>query len=148
MKNDGFTMVELMLVLVVLLVLSTLVYANLNGFAVKSRRTEAQVALLELMQEQERHFTRHNTYVAFAADSQFEDARRFKWFSGSDAASSGYELRGQACAGQAIKRCIELLALPGTARVDANFKDPQCQTLSLNSEGRHLASGPDPKCWP
>lgn len=148
MKSHGFTMVELMVVLVVLLVLSSVAYANLNGFALKSRRIEAQVALLELMQQQERHFSRHNTYVAFSADSPDAEALRLKWFSGRDAASSGYELRGQACPGQAIERCIELLAVPGTARVDFNFKDPQCETLSLNSEGRHQASGSEQKCWP
>ena len=111
-------------------------------------RIDAQVALLELMQEQERHFSRHNSYLAFSADSQDEDARRFKWFSGRDAAGSAYELRGQACPGQTLQRCIELLALPGTARVDAHFKDPECETLSLTSDGQHRASGREQKCWP
>ncbi len=148
MKTDGFTLIELMLVVVMLLVLSTVAYANLSAYAVKARRIEAQVALLELMQEQERHFSRHNTYVAFSADAHDGDAGRFRWFSGGDAASSAYELRGQACSGKPLGRCIELLALPGTARVDANFRDPLCETLSLTSEGVHRASGSGQQCWP
>lgn len=148
MKSQGFTLVELMVALVVLLLLSTVAYANLNGFVVKSRRIEAQVALLELMQEQERHFSRHNTYVAFSADSADPDAKRFKWFSGADARASAYELRGQACPGQPIERCIELLAVPGTARVDTSFHDPECETLSLSSTGEHRAGGPARACWP
>jgi len=148
MKSHGFSMIELMVALVVLLLLSTIAYANLGSYVVKSRRVEAQVALLELMQEQERHYSRHHTYVAFSADSADPDARRFKWFSGSAAATSAYELRGQACRDAPISRCIELLAIPGSARVYAGFSDIECGTLSLDSAGRQGASGAGAKCWP
>ncbi|MES2900599.1 MAG: type IV pilin protein [Pseudomonadota bacterium] len=148
MKIHGFTLIELMVALVVLLLLSTIAYANLGSFVIKSRRIEAQVALLELMQEQERHFSRHRSYVAFAAGAADPDAQRFKWFSGDAPGASAYELRGQACPGAEITHCIELLAIPGTTRVNASFADIECGTLSLDSTGRHGASGVGTKCWP
>lgn len=144
----GFTLIELLTVLAITLVLVTLVYPGYATYVIKARRVEAQAALLELMQKQERYFTQNNTYMAFSADASEPDAKRFRWWSGSTAASSGYELRGEACPDQPISRCIAIKAVPGTARVDSGFRDAACQTLTLTSTGVHAAQGPGPRCWP
>jgi type IV pilus assembly protein PilE len=104
--------------------------------------------LLDAMQQQERFYSMHNTYVAFSAGAEDEDARRFKWWSGAAAQNSAYELRGEACAGRDIRQCIEIKALPGTARVDPAFRDPECGTLGVDSIGQRRASGTSPRCWP
>lgn len=147
-RAGGFTLIELLTVLAITLVLLAIVYPGYATYVVKARRVEAQAALLELMQKQERYFTQHNTYVAFSADALAPEAKRFRWWSGADAASSGYELRGEACPLQPINRCIAIKAVPGTDRVDASFRDASCQTLTLTSTGAHSADGPDPRCWP
>jgi type IV pilus assembly protein PilE len=101
-----------------------------------------------LMQQQERYFSENNTYLAFAAGASDPAARRFQWWSGSSAASSAYELAGQACEGQAIAACIELRATPGTEKVDSHFRDAACGSLSLSSDGTHKAGGRAEHCWP
>ena len=148
MSQRGFTLVEILAVVAIIGVLVAIAYPNYASFMVKARRTEAQAALLAIMQDQERYFTRHNTYLAFSADSAAGDAARFKWWSGSSAAASAYEVRGQACADQPIERCIALQAIPGTERVDRGFRDADCQTLTLTSAGAQLASGAAKGCWP
>lgn len=145
MKQRGFTMVELMAVLVIFLLLAALAYPSLVAYVIKARRIEGQVALLDTLQKQERYFSQHNTYLAFSADS---GEQLFKWYSGSKPRVSAYELRGEACPGQSIRQCIDVKAIPGTGKVDAAFADPACETLSLNSAGQHRASGTDEKCWP
>lgn len=148
MTPRGFSLIELMITLAVLAVLAALAYVNLSSYVVRARRVEAQVALLETMQEQERHFTRHHTYVAFSADNPDPDARRFRWHLGNQPAGSAYELQGQACAGQPITLCIELRAVPGSRRVNPDFRDAECGTLTMDSAGRLGAGGPGRKCWP
>jgi type IV pilus assembly protein PilE len=144
----GFTLVEILVVLAAVGILASIAYPTYGSYLVKGRRAEAQAALLELMQKQERYYTEHNTYVAFSADAAANPEQLFKWFSGSAAATSAYELSGKACPGQTLSRCIELFAVPGTSRVDGHFRDGECQTLTLDSEGAQGATGAAPRCWP
>ncbi|HEU4374156.1 MAG TPA: type IV pilin protein [Telluria sp.] len=147
-RGSGFTLVEVSIVAAILAVLAAIAYPSYAGYVTKSRRIEGQIALIEAVQQQERFYTRYNTYAAFSSDSTDEQARRFKWWSGSVAARSAYELRAHACPGADLSQCVEVQAFPGTAKVDAGFRDADCQTLSLNSAGDHAASGPFARCWP
>lgn len=143
----GFTLVEVLVVLAVLGILAAIAYPSYASYMVKGRRVEAQAALLELMQVQERYYTEHNTYLAFSADTPGNGGQAFKWYSGNSAANSAYELSGKACTGKTLASCIELSAVPGTPKVDARFRDSDCQTLTLDSEGSQGASGSAERCW-
>ncbi len=147
MSARGFTLIELMVALAVAGLVAAVAYPSYQLQVVRTRRTEAQVALQALMQQQERFFTRHNRYIAFDADATDPDARLFQWWSGKDAASSAYQIEGRACDGEDIADCIQLIASPGTARVDGRFKDSACEQLILTSTGLHLATGAAPRCW-
>lgn len=147
-RGHGFTLAELLVVLAIIAILTAIAYPSLTAHLIRARRTEAQVALLEAMQKQERYFSTHNTYLAFSSDNAEPEAQRFKWYSGADAASSAYELAGNACPGQVLSSCIMLTAIPGSARVNTAFKDADCQTLTLDSEGTQTASGSGKGCWP
>ncbi|MDP3672209.1 MAG: type IV pilin protein [Telluria sp.] len=147
-RSAGFTLVEVLIVLAIVTVLAALTYPSFAGYITKTRRIEGQIALLEIMQQQERFYSQNNSYIAFSSSSTDPDQKRFKWWSGSIAPKSAYELRGRACPGREIVQCIEIQALPGTELVDANFKDSECEMLTLNSAGEHTASGTSGKCWP
>lgn len=148
MRNTcGFTLIELLIVVALALLLSAAAYPAYTEFAVRARRTEAQAALYLLMQQQERYYSRHGTYLAFSADATDDDAREFRWWSGSKAASSAYELEGKACDDEPIRNCVQLVARPGTERVDGTFRDDACGSLILTSTGLRLATGLLAKCW-
>jgi type IV pilus assembly protein PilE len=147
-RSRAFTLIELLAVLVIVMILSALVYPNYTSYVIKSRRLEAQVALLDNLQRQERYYSQHNSYLAFSAESSGDDEGRFKWWSGSSAKDSAYELSGRACPGSSLSACIELHATPGTFRVNPKFRDPECQTLTLVSTGEHRAGGTSSRCWP
>lgn len=146
--SRGFTLTEVLAVLAILGILAAIAYPAYARQIVKARRVEAQLALMDAMQRQEQHRALHHSYIAFSIDDEEPDAQQFDRWSGSNASASAYELDGYACAGQDIAQCIELRARPGTANVDADFSDPECGTLTLDSSGRQGASGPSASCWP
>lgn len=143
----GFTLVELMVVVAVAGALAAVAYPGYRQHVVRAKRVEGQVALQALMQQQERYFTQNNRYIAFDAGSSSAEARLFRWWSGGSAATSAYEIEGRACDGEEIADCVQLIATPGTARVDGRYRDPACDRLILTSTGLHLASGPATRCW-
>lgn len=147
-RNAAFTLLEVMVVLVIVAILAALAYPSYTAYMIKARRAEAQVALLEAMQHQERYFSLNNTYLAFSADASGTDERRFPWWLGASPPRSAYELSGSACKDLTLQSCIELRAVPGTTRVDSNFRDAECETLTINSAGQHGASGKRAGCWP
>jgi len=108
--------------------------------------------LLQLMQQQERYYSQNNSYLLFSAASTDSASRQFQWWSGDgpegSAGRSAYEIEAVACAGMQINQCVLLRALPGTHRVDPQFRDPDCGVLSLNSAGVRASSGPAAHCWP
>jgi type IV pilus assembly protein PilE len=148
MKRHGFTLVELLVVVAIVGILSAMAYPNYARYVAKTRRVEAQLALVDAMQKQEQYRALHHTYVAFSAASVDTDSREFHWWLGSQPETSAYELDGRACEGQEISQCIALRAQPGTEKVDSRFSDPDCGVLSLDSTGAQGASGDAPRCWP
>lgn len=142
----GFTLVEVMIVLVILAVLGAMAYPTYAGYIRKTRRIEAQLVLLQAMQQEERHFTQHRRYKAFSALDG--SSGPFRWWSGSTAAASAYEIDAYPCPNSTLAACIVLRARPGTERVDGRFRDPECATLTRDSAGRQTSSGTLDGCWP
>jgi type IV pilus assembly protein PilE len=147
----GFTLVEMMIVMAIVVILAALAWPNYSRQTVRVKRVEGQVALVEAMQQQERFQSQHNRYVAFSSSATEDEAQAFHWWSGHDPASSAYELDAHACADAPLAECVEIRARPGTAKVDGRFRDPDCGTLTLDSLGRQgaePAAGTDVRCWP
>lgn len=144
-RRRGFTMIELMAALAIIAILSAIAYPSYRESIRKGKRAEAQAALMQLMQQQERYYSHHNGYIAFSSVSTGEAEKKFKWFSGNSAVGSAYEISGSACPDDSIENCVLLTARPGTSRVDPGYTDPQCGTLTVDSTG---AKGADSAhCW-
>lgn len=147
-RRTGFTLIEVLAVLAILSILAALAYPSYGEQMVKARRTEAQLALLDAMARQEQYRALHHRYLAFSAESTDVPGPGFRWWVGGSAASSAYELDARACDGQDIAHCVVVRARPGTVRVDARFSDPDCGTLSLDSNGAQSSAGASARCWP
>jgi type IV pilus assembly protein PilE len=146
----GFTLIEMLVVLAILSILASVAYPSYTKYLVRTRRTEGQIALIEAMQQQERYHQQHNSYAAFSSGDNGDgnaEAQGFRWWSGASAAVSVYELDAHACAGQDLADCVEVRATPGTSKVDARFRDPECGALTLDSLGVHASEGAG-RCWP
>ncbi len=143
--EHGFTMVELMTVLIIAAILAAIALPSYQESVLKARRTEARAALLKTMQQQERYYALHTTYVVFSSASTDAEAKRFNWFSGENAVASFYEISAQACNGKTIRDCVLLIAQPGTDKVHPSYRDPVCGALSLSSSGEKSAA--TDRCW-
>ena len=62
MKIHGFTLIELMIVVVVIGILAAIAIPSYQQYVEKTRRADAQSGLLQAAQALERCFTRTNTY--------------------------------------------------------------------------------------
>jgi type IV pilus assembly protein PilE len=141
----GFSLIEVMIVVAIVCIIATIGYPSYQESVRKAKRAEGRAALMQLMQQQERYYSQHSSYVAFSFGSVNPNADQFRWHSGDSAKKSAYEIHGEACAGESIANCVVLTARPGTANVDTGYTDPRCRRLMLSSTGRKTADGND--CW-
>ncbi len=65
-KTKGFTLVELMIVVVVIGIISSIAYPSYQDSVRKSKRAEAKAALLQVSAEFERCFTMNGQYTTVA----------------------------------------------------------------------------------
>lgn len=64
-RNRGFTLVELMITVAIVGILAAIAYPSYVRYVIRSNRTDAQKALLQMAQEAERFFTQTNAYDGF-----------------------------------------------------------------------------------
>jgi type IV pilus assembly protein PilE len=134
-REAGFTLIELMIVVVIIAVLAGIAYASYQNQVVNSRRSAAAVCLQEKAQLLERFYTTNMTYVGFPEASLTNacnaDLEPFYAFGRSGALAA---------------KSFQLQAAPEGMQQ----RDTKCATLSLNSQGVQGESGTASsasECW-
>lgn len=119
----GFTLIELMIVVVIIGILAAFAYPAYQDSVTKSRRSDGVSMINQVLQAQERYFTENMTYSTDLTDLGYGTA-------GNVASQEGfYQVSAAVCgAGIAINSCVLVTAVPqGLQAGDGN--------LSLNSRG-------------
>lgn len=142
-KRGGHTLIEVLIALGILAVLGTAAMQGWQNLVRRQQRAEGRAALLAVLQQQERHFSRYGRYRIFDAAAP----GAFQWHSGPTPANSAYAISAVACPGEALTRCVTAVAHPGTERVNSAYADPACGVLRLDSRGRQQADGGVKACW-
>lgn len=133
----GFTLVELMIVVVIIAILVGIAYPLYTEQVRKAHRADGKSALMEIMQAEERYRTTEFTYttdldgdLGYSSDPVESD-------------ESYYQVAAAACAGD-IRVCVQLTATP----INAQSGD-KCGNLTLDSRGNKGRSGSAPmdQCW-
>jgi len=139
-KRNGFTLIELMIVVLIIAVLAAIAIPAYQNYITRAARTKATRALMNLAGMEERFFYSNNKYTKTLTDfgimdspycvENCSDSRRYT-ITIPSATSTDYTLQ----------------AAPAGAQLT---QDTACGTLTLNRAGQKKATG-DPsntkRCW-
>lgn len=135
-RSSGFTLIELMIAVAIIGILSAIAYPSYQAYVQQARRADAQVALMELAQFMERHYTREGGYLA-SGQAGAAPSLPFS-ISPKDGGSAAYNLSLASATGQSYS----LQAVPTNM-----MSGDSCGTLTLDNRGRKGSSGSVAKCW-
>lgn len=148
----GFSLLELVITMVIVAILASIAIPAYNSYILKSHRTDAKSALLDLASMEERYFSTQNVYSTTNTDLGYTTA----W---PVTVGSGYYQIQQpvvtvaapptALAPAGAPASYVLVAVPAPTSVQVN--DTACQSFTLTSSGVQSATGTDPNpsvdCW-
>ena len=136
-SSKGFTLIELMVVIVVVSILAAIAVPSYSSSVRKARRTEARNALLDAASREERFFATNNRYSITATDLGYS-----AW---QIPVGSNYYSLNATCAAAAA--CTDF-TVTATA-IGTQAKDTACATLSLTNTGVQAATGTATAatCW-
>jgi type IV pilus assembly protein PilE len=140
-KNDGFSLIEILIVLVMMGILASIALPSYQSSVAKSRRADGKAALLDLSARSEKFFAQNNTYTTeISATTGLALGR-------TTSADGYYNLGVAACASGTIARCYLLTA----TATGVHDNDTDCASLSLDNVGRKTAKNSDGTavdyCW-
>lgn len=142
MKEKGFSLMELMIVVAIIGILAAIAYPSYQEYVLRTGRADGQAKLMEILQAQERFYSQNQTYTTNLGAG----AGGLAYGVAADAAvpstEGRYTITAAACANSTIARCVTLTA----ARIGPQLKDNTCGNLSLDSRGTKGATDV-PKCW-
>ncbi|MFK7975909.1 MAG: type IV pilin protein [Halioglobus sp.] len=154
-RQGGFTLIELMIVIVIVAVLAGIALPAYQGSMQKARRSDAYAALLDMASRQEQHLLDRAAYTLAVADLGYDPTR----VSAADTIVSEeghYTVKAVNCAGALSgPSCYVLRAIPAAG--GGQVEDTLCGEIVLSSNGmkESVAKGKsypgdavsDGRCW-
>lgn len=143
-RPAGFTLVELMVVLLIISILAAIGYPSYGQYVVRSNRKAAASALYRLADLQEQFFLDNKSYADSLTTLGYDDdvigLDRDGQFTGSDAEGVIYTLTIT----DPGATTYQLDAQPEGTQAD---RDSACGTLTLDVSGNRGATGGGEDCW-
>jgi type IV pilus assembly protein PilE len=125
--EHGFSLFELLIVLVIISILANIAYPIYTHALIKTRRTEAKIALMDLANRIESYYLENNnSYLGASLNKLHIKAITDKKF---------YQL--------SLNSTNNTYLLSATA----TFSDPACYCFRLNQLGEKTNAGPSKQCW-
>lgn len=134
-NSKGFTLIEVMIVVVIVGILASIAYPSYQEYVNRSNRAEGQAFLSDIAARQERYFSQNNAYVTADTD------RAKLGLTGNT---------GNQSANQRYTVSLSSVADDGgyTLTATPNFTETRCGNLILNAKGeRKVSTGDKDYCW-
>jgi type IV pilus assembly protein PilE len=151
-RNRGFTLIELIVAMVILATLAAIAIPAYSSYVLKSHRTEAKSALLDLASLEERFFSTNNTYSNLPTDLGYSGPANTAFPVGS----GWYQITNLQVFPAVPPSPTSPGGTPATYTITATAvnqqtSDTNCLTFSINSAGQQTATGGDSNasidCW-
>jgi type IV pilus assembly protein PilE len=141
-QSVGFTLIELMVTVAIVSILATIAVTSYSSQVLKSRRTEAKSALLDLAGREERLFSTTNAYTNLEASLGYPAAGPATPMNNMAFGNNYYQLTATLPGGAST---YLLTAQP----VGNQANDTQCGSFSINQLGQQTISGTATaaSCW-
>lgn len=151
-RAGGFTLVELMIVVVIVTILLSIAVPSYMSSIRESRRTDARTALLDLAGREESYNASMNAYTATSTNlgyPAFPATIGSGYYQITVSCTAAYGAGvGAGCGPNAIPGpSYYLTATPVAGTSQAS--DTQCATFSVDSQGNQFSTGtaPTTTCW-
>lgn len=129
----GFTLLELMIVMVIIGILMAIAVPSYQGYVLRSHRADAHSSLLDIAARQERYVAQRNTYTTdISGDGGLN-------MGSANSKEGHYTLAVTAAPCPSIANCYTITA----TAVGSQANDTDCPSLSYNSSGIKAAAA----CW-
>jgi type IV pilus assembly protein PilE len=138
--SRGFTLVELMVVIVITSILMAIAIPSYKNSIRKSRRTDAKTALLDLAGREERFNSTNGSYSATAT--------QLGYAAFPTAVGSGYYTIAAPTLVAGTATTVGSFSITATPVVGSDqAKDTACGAFTLTSTGAQSVSGAATDCW-
>lgn len=139
-KNQGVTLIELMIVVAIVGILAAIAYPSYQESTAKTRRANAQGELMSLSSALERYYSQNNHYSDAADGGADTGAPAATLYVIESGVANFYTITISAVGDADAAQTYTLSAAPAGAMVG-----DRCGTMTLNSAGAKTATQTD--CW-
>lgn len=144
----GFTLIELVIAMVIAAILAAIAIPSYSSYILKSRRTEAKSALLNMAALEERFFSTNNTYSALPSDLGYAVGTTLPFPVGN----RYYNITALTVVAAVAPANTASVGTPSTYTITATpigtqVNDAACATFTINSAGQQSSTGPGTTCW-
>lgn len=143
-RQAGFTLIELMIVVVVVAILAAIAFPQYRDYVVRSNRAVAKSLLVQVADRQEQFFTDRKTYASDMTDLGYPAATTIYVDRGGNAIGAG--------PGDALYSIV--LSNPGATTftltatpLNAQADDTKCTAMAINQRGQRTSTPAGSECW-
>lgn len=149
-RQRGFTLIELVIAMVIASILAAIAIPSYTSYIMKSRRTEAKSALLNLASLEERFFSTNNTYSTTPSDLGYATTAAVPFPVGNGyynitALSVIPAVAPANSASAGTPAIYTITATPVPTSSQAN--DSGCTSFTITSGGVQSSTGSSTTCW-
>jgi type IV pilus assembly protein PilE len=147
-SNSGFTLVELVIAMVIVSILAAIAIPSYSTYILKSHRTEAKTALLDIASLEERYFSTNNTYTQTPSDLGYSGAAGTAFNVGSGYYNVLVTTTNATAPTTALPGGTPATYTMTATAINNQVNDTSCLTFTVDSTGTQGSSpGTSATCW-